>query len=135
MPEIAVAPYGAAKKAIIKGLVRYNRAKLGKQPWKNLAVTLTDDGEIVGGIAGEAWGDWLFIQALWIDERYRGADHGTALIAKLEDEARAFGARHAYVDTFSFQARPFYERQGYRVFGELDEFPPGHQRFWLQKDL
>lgn len=40
-----------------------------------------------------------------------------------------------YLDTFDFQARPFYERHGYEVFGTLDDYPPGHSRFFLRKDL
>jgi GNAT superfamily N-acetyltransferase len=135
VPEIAIAAYGPAKRAINKAIARYNRSKLGKLPWKSLAFTLTEGTEFVGGIAGEAWGEWLFIQAFWIDERFRGDNHGSGLIRKIEDEAKAFGAKHAYVDTFSFQARPFYEKHGYHVFGELDRYPPGHARYWLRKDL
>ncbi|MGL5115689.1 MAG: GNAT family N-acetyltransferase [Beijerinckiaceae bacterium] len=136
MPEITIAPhYGPAKRAIFKGLERYNRSKVGKLPWKNFAVTLNEGEDVVGGITGEAWGGWLFINAFWIEERYRGHDYGTALISKLEEEARAFGAKYAYVDTYTFQARPFYEKQGYRVFGELEDFPPGHARYWLRKEL
>jgi hypothetical protein len=53
----------------------------------------------------------------------------------LEDEARAFGAKHAYLDTFSFQARPFYEKRGYRVFGTLENYPDAHSRYWMTKSL
>jgi hypothetical protein len=50
-----------------------------------------------------------------------------------EDEARALGCVGVWLDTFSFQARGFYERHGYEVFGTLDEFPAPHQRFFLRK--
>jgi len=52
-----------------------------------------------------------------------------------EDEARHRGAKNAYLDTFSFQAPDFYKKHGYRVFGELQDFPPGHQRHFLTKRL
>ena len=47
----------------------------------------------------------------------------------MEAEAIRRGCRGAYLDTFSYQARPFYERLGYEVFGTLDDYPAGHQRF------
>lgn len=126
---------GPARRAILKGLRDYNRSKLGAVPAKDVAVTLREGGEIVGGIVGQLWCGWLFIQLFWIDEAFRGAERGAELIGKLEDEARAFGATRAYVDTFSFQAPGFYQKQGYRVFGELENFPLGHSRFWLTKTL
>lgn len=65
----------------------------------------------------------------------RGQGYGTKLMAAAEAEARRRGCRDAYLDTFSFQARPFYERCGYEVFGTLEDFPTGHQRFVMRKSL
>jgi hypothetical protein len=39
------------------------------------------------------------------------------------------------LDTFDFQARGFYERNGYELFGTLDDCPPGHKRYYLKKAL
>lgn len=128
--------YAKARKAILKGLVAYNRSQIGRRKWKNLAITIrNDDGDIVGGVTGEAWADWLFVQLLWLDEAHRGKDLASRAMDALEDEARAFGAKHAYLDTFSFQARPFYEKRGYRVFGTLENYPDAHSRYWMTKPL
>jgi hypothetical protein len=54
---------------------------------------------------------------------------------ELERRAAERGCPHAWVDTFSFQARPFYERLGYRVFGVLPDYPTGHERYFLCKAL
>ncbi len=128
--------YAKARKAILKGLVAYNRSQIGRRKWKNLAITIRNDaGDIVGGVTGEAWADWLFVQLLWLDEAYRGQDLASRAMDALEDEARSFGAKHAYLDTFSFQARPFYEKRGYRVFGTLENYPDAHSRYWMTKSL
>lgn len=128
--------YAKARKAILKGLVAYNRSQIGRRRWKNIAVTIRNDaGDIVGGVTGEAWADWLFIQLLWLDEAHRGQDLASRAMDAVEDEARAFGAKHAYLDTFSFQARPFYEKRGYRVFGTLENYPDAHSRYWMTKSL
>lgn len=60
---------------------------------------------------------------------------GSRLLDAAESEARKAGARHAYPETYSFQARPFYERHGYRVVGELPDFPPGESYYLLRKDF
>ena len=52
-----------------------------------------------------------------------------------EAYARSRGAVGATVETHSFQARPFYERLGYEVFGTLDGYAPGHIKFFLRKAL
>jgi GNAT superfamily N-acetyltransferase len=128
--------YAKARKAILKGLVGYTRSQIGRRKWKNIAITIRNDaGDIVGGVTGEAWADWLFVQLLWLDEAHRGQDLASRAMDAVEDEARAFGAKHAYLDTFSFQARPFYEKRGYRVFGTLENYPDAHSRYWMTKSL
>jgi hypothetical protein len=52
-----------------------------------------------------------------------------------ETEARKRGARLACVMTFSWQARPFYEKQGYEVFAELPYQNGAHMLYWLKKSL
>jgi GNAT superfamily N-acetyltransferase len=74
---------------------------------------------------------------VWIDERFRGQGYGERMLAAAEDEARRRGCAHAHLDTLSFQARPFYEKLGYRVYGVLDDFPAGteYKRYYMVKDL
>jgi GNAT superfamily N-acetyltransferase len=128
--------YAATKKAIFRGLRAYNRDQVGKQKWKQIAVSIRDDdGAIVGGVCGEAWGGYLFVVGVWLDERFRGQDLTTRAMDQLEADAKAFGAQRAYVDTFSFQARPFYEKRGYRLFGQLDGYFGEQARYWLAKTL
>jgi hypothetical protein len=47
------------------------------------------------------------------------------------DEATVVGG----LDTFEYQARPFYEKLGYQLFGTLDGYPPGYRQFYLCKRL
>lgn len=93
------------------------------------------DGALVGGLTGETGWKWLFVDLLWIAETHRGRGLGARLLRSAEAEAVRRGALHVYLDTFDFQARPFYERQGYELFGTLEDYPPGHCRFFLRKDL
>ena len=72
---------------------------------------------------------------LWVKDELRGQGYGHQLLAKLEAEAMQRGAKHAYLDTYSFQVPDFYKDHGYEVFGELADFPPGHQRYFFRKKL
>lgn len=114
----------------------YNIQQAGDNKFQRLCFVLqAADQEIVGGVIGEVYWEWFYIDLLWVKDELRGQGYGHRLLARAEDEARQRGATNAYLDTFSFQAPDFYERHGYQVFGELQEFPPGHQRYFLTKKL
>ena len=118
------------------GISGYNTQQAGDDRGKNLCFVLqSPEGEIVGGVIGATHWDWLYINLMWVREDLRGRGYGQQLLVKAEDEARQRGARHAYLDTFSFQAPGFYQKNGYQVFGELPDFPQGHQRYFLKKKL
>lgn len=68
-------------------------------------------------------------------ESHRGKGHGSALLSAVESYAASQGHLLAYLETTSFQARPFYEGLGYRVFGELPGVAEGCTMFFLRKDL
>jgi len=84
---------------------------------------------------GSIWGGWLHISYLWIDEAVRGRRWATRLMDRAEAYARERGCHSVQLDTHSFQARPFYERRGYEVFGTLDDYPEGHSKSFLKKKL
>jgi GNAT superfamily N-acetyltransferase len=104
--------------------------------WKELTITAKDpEGTIIAGLNGSTnWG-WLFVRLLWVNDGARGKNLGTQLLKQAEAEARARGCHSSWLDTFSFQAREFYLKQGYEVFGVLDDFPKGQQRFFFKKKL
>jgi ribosomal protein S18 acetylase RimI-like enzyme len=126
---------GPAKRAVMGGLRAYNAKQVGRIDHVPLSVTLRDKRDIVGGVIGDTHLGWLFVQFVWIDDKYRGKGFGERLIEAAEKEARKRGAKNVYLDTFSFQAPGFYEKLGYREFGRLSEYPAGHFRAWMTKAL
>ncbi|HEX7970577.1 MAG TPA: GNAT family N-acetyltransferase [Stellaceae bacterium] len=129
-------PGQAAYDAILAGLIAHNEARAGPGGHHLLAVLVKDDrGKVLGGLWGSTAWQWLFVHLLWLPEGLRGAGLGSDLLRRAEAEARRRGCRNVWLDTFSFQARGFYEGLGYSVFGTLDDYPPGHRRFFLQKAL
>lgn len=120
---------------VLEHLREFNRQRAEPPEFQPLSLSIREGDALVGGLVGEIGWKWLFVELLWIAESHRHRGLGANLLRNAEAEAMRRGARHVYLDTFDFQARPFYERQGYEVFGVLEDYPPGHHRFFLRKDL
>jgi len=128
------------KRKILTSIVAFNNQQVNftQTPlYKELNFVIKDaNDQIIAGISSELYlWNICFIDVLWVEEDHRGNDYGTMLLAKVEDEAKKQGCPLVHVDTFDFQAKDFYIKQGYEIFGVLDDCPPGHQRFYLKKKL
>ena len=122
-------------KAVIDGLNEYNSAYTNTD-YAELRIFLRDaDGRIAGGLIGDSSWGWLHVRVLWLEEEARRQRLGSQLLAMAEDEARRRGCKYVYLNTFSFQARPFYEKLGYECFAIQDDMPLGHQSFSMKKTL
>ena len=75
----------------------------------------------------------LHVDLLFVPEDLRRTGIGRRIMIDAEEEAIRRGCRGAWLDTYSFQARGFYERLGYAMFGTIENYPPGHSRFFLKK--
>lgn len=118
------------------GITNYNAEKTGDDHVKHLCFVLQNaQGEVLGGIIGTTFWNWLYIKLMWLPEDLRGQGYGGQLLALAEEIGRDRGAQYAFLDTFSFQAPGFYQKFGYREFGKLEDFPPGFTRHYLMKDL
>ena len=138
MTELSISiespPTKATLEVLDNGLDAHN-AKFAPEHFEEFATTLKlSSGEVKGGIYAIVWAGMLFIKWLWIDEAHRRGGHGRALMAAAEAEGRKRGCSAVWLDTFEFQARPFYEKLGYDCFGALD-YPPGFKRFFMKKAL
>lgn len=122
--------------AIGGGISQYNKEHGGPDGFQHLCFALVaPDGKVAGGLIGEIYWGWLYINLLFVREDLRGQGYGHQLLEQAEEAARQRGVRHVFFDTFSFQAPQFYLAHGYQVFGELEDFPPGHTRYYMTRDL
>jgi GNAT superfamily N-acetyltransferase len=138
MFELALtdAPSESDLAAISSGLTDFNAADIGPSGRRTLAILIRDEtGNTIGGISGYTGWGWLFTQWLFVPDALRGQGMAGKMLDLAEMEALARGCHSAWIDTFNPQALRAYQRQGYRVFGELPDFPPGRSRCFLQKRL
>jgi GNAT superfamily N-acetyltransferase len=122
--------------AIFQALDGASRDVIGPSTPRLLVIPIHDGaGDVVGGLWAISVFRWLHLEMLFVPAAMRGLGVGSALVGAAETEARSRGCLGIYVDTFSFQAAPFYEKMGFSTFGVLDDCPPGHRRLFLHKRL
>jgi len=121
---------------IRRGIRGADPSDVGTRDWVPLTLTLrASDGTIAGGVYGATMWGWLMIDGLWVAEELRGQGLGRRLLLEAESIAVDRGCRGSWLGTFDFQAREFYERLGYVVFAELQDFPAGHRHYHLRKSF
>ena len=126
----------ALRKLILAPLVDYNTQQVGPSHGRPVVVAISDaTGAVIGGLWGHTGYEWLFTQLLVVPESLRGLGVGKAVMQLAEQEAVQRGCHSAWLDTFQFQARGFYEHLGYECFGELPNYPRDNARFFMKKVL
>lgn len=119
---------------ILDEIIRFNRNYIEIDERTPLAIWCTgDDGKTIGGITGGTFGKWLEIKYLWVEQSQRGKRIGTELLGKIESVGKSRGCCYILVDTYDFQARPFYEKNGFESVLTLDEYPISGKRHYLIK--
>lgn len=136
--RICVEPEASAADidAVRSGLHAYNVDFIGPSNQKAMQIFLRgESGDITGGLLGEMRWQWLYVAKLWVSDELRGQGYGSELLAAAESHAREEGCIGIFLDTFEYQARPFYEKLGFTLFGTLEGYPPGYRQFYLAKRI
>jgi N-acetylglutamate synthase-like GNAT family acetyltransferase len=105
-----------------------------KTAFKNYVIK---EGEkIIAGISAMVfpWGV-LFVDVVFVEDNRRKKGLGSSLLQKVEAEAKAMGATVSNLNSFDFQAKDFYLKQGYEIFGVLEDSPKDHNLYFLKKNL
>jgi GNAT superfamily N-acetyltransferase len=122
------------QRVVQEGLRAFNVAVVGDGGERPIACFVRDAaGRTVGGAVGHVRWRWLYVARLWLPESTRGLGVGRRVMAAIEAYAWSHDCLGVYLDTFEYQARPFYEKLGYELYGTLDGYPPGYRQFYLRK--
>lgn len=131
---VEITPDEATSQAILLGLRAYNDSLApGGKMSSSWIVGRDENVTVQAGLNGLTFFNWLYVQWLWVAEPFRLQKAGSKLLLHAEDIARERQCIGSYLDTFTFQAQGFYERNGYKEFGRLNNIPLGHARIWLSK--
>lgn len=134
--DLTSQPSAEEEKAVRDALWQYNASAGHPRDRQGLSLLLRDaDGTVIGGLLGATGWSWLYVENLVVPAELRGAGWGARLMRAAEDEARRRGCTGIRLDTYSFQARGFYEGLGFAVVGQIEDCPPGQTRFTMTKRL
>ena len=129
-------PHADDARIVNQGLLEFNRAVIGDANEVQLAVFVREgSGRVIGGLLGHVRWRWVYVAKFWLPDELRGQGVGTRVMAAVEDYARRHDCLGIYLDTFEYQALPFYEKLGYVQFGVLEGYPPGYRQFHLRKTI
>jgi GNAT superfamily N-acetyltransferase len=123
-----------------KGITDFNKSEIpdlepNEAEVKFFVFAKDEADTVVGGIRATCFWNTLHIELLWLSEESRGTGIGKQLIDSAESFAVKQDCEKVFVETTSWQARPFYERNGYEHIATLPDRPKGHASYYLTKNL
>ncbi|GIO31707.1 MULTISPECIES: GNAT family N-acetyltransferase [Paenibacillus] len=120
-------------------LIEFNAGQLPddlKNRYEEINLHVRDgEGNIIAGLLSVMCWNWLEVDILWVDPRYRKQGQGSKLLMEAEKIAREKGCTFIKLNTFSFQAPEFYKKHGYREIAVIDDAPRGFKHYYFKKDL
>ncbi|WP_159650067.1 GNAT family N-acetyltransferase [Erysipelothrix aquatica] len=117
-------------------LRKYNRQNFETLEHSEFAIYIRDEDEnIVGGISGEIFGNWVDVKYLVIHEDLRGQGLGKALLEKVENMAIEHRCRYIFLNTFGFQGKDFYPKFGFREVYVKQDYPLTGTHHFFVKEL
>jgi ribosomal protein S18 acetylase RimI-like enzyme len=128
-------PAQADNAVLSEGVAAYNEAILGERDTPFSIFLRNELRQVVGGLQAFMGSESIYIDVLWVDKNLQQQGYGTQLLKAAEGEAIKNGCRFSLVDTWDFQAKGFYFKNGYEQIGELKNYWFGHSKIFLRKKL
>lgn len=121
---------------LTKGLDSNAAKKRGYNPVEEFGLFLWDDeNQIVGGCNGLLYYGCIFIDQLWVDERFRGQGYGKKLIQAAEDLGKQKGCKFSTIETMDWEALDFYKKLGYYVELERGGYIDNVKMYCLRRNF
>ena len=134
--ELDDSPSDEETLSLARQINEYNFETTDIRDGRELMIRLRDPvGQLVAGLHGWTWGGCLEVASLWVREDVRSKGHGARLLLAAEEEAINRGCQLAVLHTHDFQAPEFYKKFGYEVVGTVEDYPQGHSKIWMKKNL
>jgi len=136
-PVISKSTSSSAERGFLEDrLYEFNSSQTGRSDSQLFTFFIRNESEeIVAGISGWTWASACEISVLWVHPSYRGKGYGRRLLEIAEQEARAQNCEVIFLSSYSFQAPDFYQKYGYELAYQLNDFPPGHRYNFLVRRL
>lgn len=124
------------KNIIKQGVLAFNQPYFGMQEAKPFTIYIIDGNKsILGGLYGWHFDKYIRVDMTWVDENYREKGFGKKIFQKLDEYAHLKRCKYIQLDTFDFQAKPFYEKMGFECMGTIPKWVEGHDCHFMRKTL
>lgn len=121
---------------IKKGIIDYNAPFFGSNPSQPFTIYIKDlKSEVIAGLTGFYKGKYVRVDLFWVHNEYRHQGLGKKLILKLEEFSKTKGCYYIQLDTFDFQARPFYEKLGFECIGTISRWVEDRDCHFMRKTI
>lgn len=99
-----------------KDLVEYEANHGIDVNYKPFSLIMRDqENNIIGVLNAFTAFSEIYIDDIWVDNRYRGQGYGRKLIQRLEEQFKGKGFNNINLCTSAFQAPEFYQKCGFEV--------------------
>jgi ribosomal protein S18 acetylase RimI-like enzyme len=133
--EITDSPDEDSIAFIREELNKYNQQYSEPDNHKPITIIVRENDNVIGGLLGGTYWEWLYIDRFWINEKYRRKGLGKEILNAAEAEAIKRGCKNAHLDTHDFQALEFYKKNGYKIKSKLKNLPRGYNKYLMWKKL
>lgn len=87
------------------------------------------DNQVIGGIIARKKMQWLDIDILFVNQNFRGNRIGSQLMSQAIEYCKEQELIGLHLYTLDFQAKGFYEKQGFNLIAEIKDWPKGITRY------
>ncbi|MHA1492920.1 MAG: GNAT family N-acetyltransferase [Candidatus Thorarchaeota archaeon] len=96
-------------------------------------VIKNEEGQVIGGTNGYTTMGTMFVEGLWVAEKYRGQGYGKDLLMHAEKRAKEMGCIAGQGACFTFQNIEFFKKHGYGFYGHTDAYPNDVKEYFIIK--
>jgi ribosomal protein S18 acetylase RimI-like enzyme len=100
-----------------------------------ISFEIFDQSKFIGAIVVQIFWEQLHIKYLFVEKKYRGQGIATQLMEYALEFGKKRGCQFAFVETMSFQALEFYQKNGFAIDLSREGYARNTSFHYLRKDL
>lgn len=136
--SIEQAPYKENREKTLAGIEAYTKEKMPDldMRYEEVSFVYKEANKVLGRIVGHVHWDHLSVELFYIEANTRGKGIGTKLLEEVEKTALEKHCKYAFLETMSFNAPVFYQKNGYNILAQIENSPAeGETRYFMKKVL
>ncbi len=118
---------------IVNGVMEYGLSQVNGVRPRKWAFHAKNNGELIAGATGRDHYSQFYLDNIWVKEEYRSRGIGTSIHEKVTACAKRCGCRRVQLNTLNPKAVTLYQRLGYEILAEIDDYADGFKLYYMAK--